>query len=236
VTASQRTRLILSLGVLNLFLASIALGIGGVELQQRAEASAGPVAQVPPTPTSTLAPTTAPETQGPASPSPASPSEAPPTASPPEASAAPSIEPSPSASPSPVIGSPSPGSGTPAGNAAPTLAPAAPTPAATPQVTPAPTPRVTPAPTPRPVQATPKPTPKPKPHPKPPKAAKVKAPCPSDGAPPPGRNKGAESGDRPCSGGKGKSDSGVIFVLPLLASTAAWSARPERLRRRRLGR
>jgi hypothetical protein len=87
---------------------------------------------------------------------------------------------------------------------------------------------VTPKPTPKPVTATPKPTP----NPKPPKPAKVKTPCPSAGAPPPGHNKGGGSSDRPCSGGKGKHNSGVIFVLPLLAGSAAWSTRPERLRRR----
>ncbi len=44
MTSSQRVRLILSLGVLNLVLATIALGIGGVELQQQAAASARPTA------------------------------------------------------------------------------------------------------------------------------------------------------------------------------------------------
>src|SRR5919108_3502555 len=55
VTASQRARLVLSLGVLNIVLATIALSVGGVELQQRASASGGPsqVAIVPtPAPTS----------------------------------------------------------------------------------------------------------------------------------------------------------------------------------------
>jgi hypothetical protein len=65
---------------------------------------------------------------------------------------------------------------------------------------------------------------------------KAKTPCPADGAPPPGQNKGTGSIERPCSGGKGRSDSGVVLVLPLLAGTAAWSTRPERLRRRVRGR
>jgi hypothetical protein len=99
-------------------------------------------------------------------------------------------------------------------------------------VTPAPTPRVTPAPTPRPVTQTPKPTPKAKP----PKVHKAKPPCPAADAPPPGKNRDESTGDRPCAGGKGQHDSGVIFVLPLLAGTAAWSTRPERLRRRTRGR
>ncbi|HUR75998.1 MAG TPA: hypothetical protein VMZ00_17070 [Sporichthya sp.] len=68
---------------------------------------------------------------------------------------------------------------------------------------------------------------------------KVKNPCPSAGAVPPGHDKGNGSGDRPCGKGKGgngnKHDSGVIFVLPLLAATAAWSTRPERGRRRARG-
>ena len=42
MSPGQRVRLILSLGVLNLVLATIALGIGGVELQQQAEASRRP--------------------------------------------------------------------------------------------------------------------------------------------------------------------------------------------------
>ena len=46
MTAGQRVRLILSLGVLNLVLATIALGIGGVELQQRAAASRRPAIAV----------------------------------------------------------------------------------------------------------------------------------------------------------------------------------------------
>jgi len=54
---------------------------------------------------------------------------------------------------------------------------------------------------------------------------KVKAPCPGSG-----------STERPCGKGKGKADGGVIFVLPLLAGTAAWATRPERLRRRTRGR
>jgi hypothetical protein len=76
----------------------------------------------------------------------------------------------------------------------------------------------------------------PKPKPKPPKIVKAKAPCPADGAPPPGKNKAQGSTTRPCAGGKSKHDSGVIFVLPLLAGSAAWATRPERLRRRARGR
>jgi hypothetical protein len=94
---------------------------------------------------------------------------------------------------------------------------------------------VTPKPTPKPVVATPRPTPKPKPNAKPPKVTKIKNPCPSAGGTPPGHDKGAGSGDRPCGGGKGKHDSGVIFVLPMLAGSAAWSTRPERLRKRQRG-
>jgi hypothetical protein len=70
----------------------------------------------------------------------------------------------------------------------------------------------------------------------PPKAAKGKVPCPAKGATPPGHNKGSGSADRPCGKGKGNSSDGVILVLPLLAATAVYSTRPERLRRRGRGR
>jgi hypothetical protein len=68
---------------------------------------------------------------------------------------------------------------------------------------------------------------------------KARPPCPSDGAPPPGHDKG-DGGDRPCSGkgkdngdgngngdGRGK-DGGFVLVLPLTVSTVAWATRPTR--------
>ena len=50
MTTAQRARLILSLGVLNLVLATIAFGIGGVGLQQRNAASGQPPVAVVNTP------------------------------------------------------------------------------------------------------------------------------------------------------------------------------------------
>ncbi len=57
MTTAQRARLILSLGVLNLVLATIALGIGGVGLQQRNAASGQPPVAVVNNPSPSPAPT-----------------------------------------------------------------------------------------------------------------------------------------------------------------------------------
>ena len=68
MTTAQRARLVLSLGVLNLVLATIAIGIGGVGLQQRSEGSGpGPVAVVTtpaPGSTSVATPSEGPGTTG----------------------------------------------------------------------------------------------------------------------------------------------------------------------------
>ena len=64
---------------------------------------------------------------------------------------------------------------------------------------------------------------------------KDKPPCPTKDGPPPGHNKTSDPDDRPCGekkGNGGDAEGGVILILPLLAGTAAWSTRPERLRRR----
>ncbi|MBA2756169.1 MAG: hypothetical protein H0U37_01820, partial [Chloroflexi bacterium] len=50
MTASQRIRLIVALGVVNLVLATAGLGIGGIAIQQQAARSAAPdgvIAEVP---------------------------------------------------------------------------------------------------------------------------------------------------------------------------------------------
>jgi hypothetical protein len=102
-----------------------------------------------------------------------------------------------------------------------------------------PTPRPTPVPTPQP---TPKPTPKPTAQPTQaptgaPAGAKQRPPCPTKGGTPPGHAKTADPHGS-CGDGKGKgkgkgSSGGIILVLPLLASSVAWTVRPERLQRRR---
>ena len=62
MTSAQRARLVLSLGITNLVLATIVLGAGGFELQQRSAAAPPPIAVVPtPSPTTTAGgPTEAP--------------------------------------------------------------------------------------------------------------------------------------------------------------------------------
>ena len=96
------------------------------------------------------------------------------------------------------------------------------------------------APAAKPTEA-PEPTKTKKPKDKPPKE---RPPCPSDGAPPPGHDKGNGPSDRPCDGkGKGKGnghggeakgpDGAVFLLVPLAAATSAWSVRPTRLRVRR---
>jgi hypothetical protein len=239
VTSSQRARLILSLGVLNIVLATIALGIGGVELQQRASARGGPsqIAVVTtPSPTGSGAPTAGTAQSPPAGESPSGPA---PTPTP----SGPAPSPTPSGTPSANPGSPGPTSGLGSTPVAATPAiPANPTAAATPARTPRPTARATPAPTPRP---TPKATPKPtaKPTPKPTVAAggnpKARPPCPDKGGSPPGHAK-TNDPHKACGKGKDKGkggkNGGVVLILPLLATSVAWAVRPERLRPRRRAR
>jgi hypothetical protein len=234
VTTSQRARLILSFGVLNIVLATIALGIGGVELQQRARASGGPsqIAVVPiASPTGAGTPS-AETTQSP--PAGETSSQAPSVAP-----SGPAQTPTPSVTPSATLVSPGATSGlavTPA--VASPAAPANPTAEATPAPTPRPTAKSTPAPTPR---ATPKPTAKP--TPKPTVAAggnaKARPPCPDKGGSPPGHAK-TNDPHKACGKGKDKGsggkNGGIVLILPLLASSVAWAVRPERLRPRRRAR
>jgi len=229
VTAAQRARLVVALGVLNLVLATFALAVGIGAPRQ----APGDVAAVPSSPAATGEPSL-----GAVGPTPASSSSAVPTSSSPSPSAPGSPSSSPSIEPSAV-----PSGGiivairpTPVptdGGAAPTTAPAAtprPTPAITqaPVATPAPTPRATPKATPKPTpRATPQPTPKPTPKPKPAGKPAVRPPCPGEIDGPPGQQKG-EGGDRPC--GKDKKDhtkGGIVLVLPMTLALAG-----DRLRRR----
>ena len=100
MTTAQRARLILSLGVLNLVLATIAFGIGGVGLQQRNAASGQPPVAVVNTPSPSAAPTgTEPTGSSSQAPEPA------PSVTPPSPIASPSL---PIASPSGPLASPSP--------------------------------------------------------------------------------------------------------------------------------
>ncbi len=236
MTTAQRARLVLSLGVLNLVLATIAIGIGGVGLQQRAEGSGQPLVAVvtTPTPGSTSVAT---PSQGPGStgqPGSGQPGTGQPIPSPAGAvSPSPNVVPAASQGPTVGQGPAAPPTDAPTG---PTAAPTAdPTPAPIPARTPTPTARPTPRPTPK---ATPKPTPKPiVSTPNPPAVAKVRPPCPTEGGPPPGHSKTADP-HKPCkdkSNGNG-SNSAFFLVLPLLATGTAYVVRPERLRPRRRAR
>jgi hypothetical protein len=257
VTNAQRARIILSLGVLNLVLATIALAVGGVSLQQRSTTSQPPVAVVTsptpgPTPDagpgSSAEPTT--EPPGPSlAPTPV-PSSAPVSPSPSPTAAVASASPTaPAATASPTATTPAVSSPTtqpePTATSAPTSQPTTaptsqptPRPTSTPTAAP-PTPRPTPAVTPRP---TPKPTPRTTPEPtdgplvrEPDR--KKHPPCPTRDGPPPGKDKTTDP-DQPCGKAKDKakgdkgSKGGVILVLPLIAAASARTLSPERLRRR----
>lgn len=236
MTSSQRARLILSFGVLNIVLATIALGIGGVELQQRAAASGGP-SQIAVVPTASPTGGSAPSAAATESPSAGETQSTTPS----------SPTPPPSVTPSATLVGPGPTSGlastpapaSPAGPANPTAAPtAAPTARATARPTPAPTPRATPQPTAKP---TAKPTPKPTPAPTAVSGgtAKARPPCPDKGGSPPGHAK-TNDPHKACGKGKdtgnGGKNGGVVLILPLLATSVAWAVRPERLRPRRRAR
>jgi hypothetical protein len=243
VTTGQRARLILSFGVLNIVLATIALGIGGVELQQRAAASGGPsqIAVIAtPTPSAGSTPTAETTPSTPAGEPSSQPQPSVTASTTPSGSTA---TPSPSTTPSGIVVSPSPTSGlastpavaTPATPANPTAAPTA---APTPQRTARPTARPTPAATPRP---TPKPTAKPTPKPTVAAGGNAKAhpPCPNKGGSPPGHAK-TDGPHKACGKGKDKGNGGknggIVLILPLLATSVAWAVRPERLRPRRRAR
>jgi hypothetical protein len=242
VTTAQRARLILSLGVLNLVLATIALGVGGVGLQQRSEGPARPPVAVVTNPTPTT-PGVAPGRSSAPSPGTAGPTAAPSPGT---------LSPAPTTSPVPTIatGSASPGT-VPAATGGPSVtgAPAA-TPTAAPSATPRPTAARTAQPTAQPTaaptaRATAKPTPKPTAVvAKPGNGTKAKAhpPCPSKYGPPPGHAK-TQDPHKPCGngGGKGGNDKdtaqgGIVLILPLMASATAWAVRPRRLRPRRRAR
>lgn len=234
MTTSQRARLILSLGVLNIVLATIALGIGGFELQQRASASGGP-SQIAVVPTASPTGASTPSAETTQSPS----TGETPSQEPPVTPSGQAQTPTPSVTPSATLVSPSatsalastPAVASPAGPSSPTAAP-------TPAPTPRPTARSTPAPTPTP---TPKPTAKPTPKPTVAAGAKAKArpPCPNKDGSPPGHAK-TNDPHKACGKGKDKGsggkNGGIVLILPLLATSVAWAVRPERLRPRRRAR
>lgn len=261
VTTAQRARLVVALGALNLVLATFALAVGlnaprvpdGVAIASPGPVGTPPVVQ-PSGSTPTVGPTPAPSQQGSPGPSPA-----------PSPIATPSAVPSPSPGGVAVVDRPTPippqalPTAAPTGPAAtPNATPTGPassptppsptaTPAATPNSTPAatappnPPPTATPPPTPKPPPPTARPTPPPTPTPKPAKEDKAMPPCPGAVDGPPGQNKGAAPGDRPCGKGPGEhgnsgTKGGVILVLPIAFSAlAARLTAPKRrsLRRRR---
>lgn len=253
VTAAQRARLVVALGIVNLVLAGVALGIGTLgEPPSIPSSEPGPVAGIPSpepsqmasaTPTATAPgappePTATPVPTESATPQPSNPVTAVvPTPTPPAAvtPAAPGSGPGastpapsarPAATPAPTA---APTSASPDSPARPPATPAptpAATPASTPAATPAPTPAATPAPTPV-ASPSSSPTPAPTPNPEPSPAAaddKGHPPCPSAGAPPPGHNKGAEPQDRPCTGGKSDHDGDASGGLVLLPLVSVGSA------------
>ena len=235
VTASQRARLVVAMGLLNLVLATVALTAGLVAPAQPDRGIAGGASPVPSVVApggSSQPPAASPSTSGPggtpttSSPVPGASGSAPPAS----ASPSPSIEPSSSATPSgPIVAvGPTP---TPTPTAPPVVN-RTPSPTATPRSTatprptqPAATPSTpTPKPTPRP---TARPTPSPTPAPAVGKIKKPRPPCPSADNRPPGHNK-TDDTTRPCGGkgdNNGKGGSGVVIVLPLALLGAAATGR-----------
>ncbi|HYX10543.1 MAG TPA: hypothetical protein VE817_01090 [Candidatus Acidoferrum sp.] len=218
MTAAQRARLVVALGLLNLILATVALTAGFVAPARPDHDIA--VTGATPAPSPSLAIEGSPG----ANPTPAESAGS--GSEPPPASVGPSIEPS--IAPSPAS------SGEPPASTAPTEGPivaVAPTPTpgttnpspspavSTPRPTHQPTPQPTAHPTPRPTaKPTPRPTARPTATPEPVtgKVSKPRPPCPGDGSGPPGHNKVEPPPGRPCSAkGKGSGGTGMVVVLPL---------------------
>jgi hypothetical protein len=228
VTAAQRARLVVALGIVNLVLAGVAFGVGVTsDPTVTPVIEPGPVAIIPtPSPNATGSPEATPAPTPQAS-VPGLEPAATPSATP---TPSPTVEPSnPVTAVVPTPGQAEPGAGpqAPAGPGGPDPRPTPPVPAAptrprptpTPAATPAPTPSATAAPTPAPTPAaTPAATPQtppaatpaatpptpaaPTPLASPETVGDGHPPCPSDGAPPPGHNKGGDPQERPCKGGK----------------------------------
>jgi hypothetical protein len=207
VTSTQRARLVVALGVLNLVLATFGLAVGiGSPRQPTGEFAAvspSPV-EVPGSVEPGATPSGGVSTPGP--------SEGPTASSTP---ASPSTEPSPSPTPTGIVVAQRP-SNPPASDrpvAAPTTAPTQPPTA----------PKPTPVPTPRPtVQPTPRPTPTPEPA-----KSRTRPPCPGAVSGPPGHHKDI-SGVRPCGKGAGPKNGtsgGFVIVFPLALTAVAGSLR-----------
>ena len=236
MTPSQRARLVVALGVLNLVLATLAFAVGiGAPRQPLGGIAAAPTAAP------SIAQASPPVASNPPSRSPA-PTEPTPSPEVPPSVAPPSVQPTPSEVPiggAEVAERPParpPATNGPEATSAPTASPTHPSP--TPASTPAPTTK--PPPTPKP-EPTPKPPPTPQPASKP-----VHPPCPGTVDGPPGHNKG-QPYEKPCgkSGGNGHdnggngSKGGVVVVLPIgLAALVAGGRRrvSRSLRRRPLAR
>lgn len=203
MTSTQRARLVVALGVLNLVLATFALAVGFGSPRQP---NGGIIAAISPTPIvvpGSVAPGATPGGGGPGSPEP---SEGPSASSSP---VSPSSEPGPSATPTGVVVAERP-SNPPASErpvAIPTTAPTQPPTA--PKPTPVPTPRATPRPTPAPTPA--------------PAKTRSRPPCPSAVDGPPGHHKDI-SGSRPCGKGSGPKG-GFVIVFPLALTAVAGSLR-----------
>ena len=199
VTVAQRARLVVALGIVNLVLAAVALGIGTVvETTSPTVARPENLATLPsPSPGSSASPTLKPP-----------PTIVPQIAVVPTSTSTPSPTPAPAAEPADSTRAVAPRS-TPAQAVEPdptpdlsSTPPAVPTPRATPAPTPDLKPRQTPMPTPTPIPPAP-PTPTPIPPATAPAETGDHPPCPTEGGPPPGHNKGAEPQSRPCDDGHG---------------------------------
>ncbi len=203
MTVTQRARLVVVLGILNLVLASLALAVGAFGIpsgrpQPSLDTAAGSPSPSTPAPVDSATPSTPSTPATPTSPAPPASNE-PPASAEPSATPASSVVPTKSAAP----------------------APSQPPLIARPNTPPEPTAR--PAATPRPAQPTPRP-PQPTPPPQPVSDGKLRPPCPGSVDGPPGKAK-AEGRDQPCGKGHGNQgrDSGVVIVLPL-AAIGTWVA------------
>lgn len=214
MTAVQRARLVVAMGLLNLILATVALTAGIVGPNPAtgdiARASDGP--GVGPTgPGRSPNPSTTEPTLSPG-PTPAPSGSVPSPSTEPGGSGAPagSASPVPSGDPIVAVGpTPTPGTDT---STMPPLA--RPTQSATP-VPAKPTPRATPRPTVRPA---------PTPAPATGSAKKPRPPCPDHVSGPPGHRKVTPPPARPCGKGDGAVNHGIVVLFPLVVGSAIASA------------
>ena len=231
MTTAQRARLVVAMGLLNLILATVALTAGFVgPSRPLSDVAAVPGTARPspsavgPSPVASPAPTVTPVPTSPVGPS-VEPSVEPSAQPPVEPSVQPSIAPSVAPSTSPVA------------SEGPIVA-VVPTPTPPSRGTPSPTAIATARPTVRPtVRPTPRPTPAPTAVGR---VARPRPPCPGQADGPPGHNKVASPGARPCTHGTkghGSGSNGMVVVLPLALGGLAATIRTRLVRgSRRLGR